>query len=320
MSDRGDYRSIYCSFWDDPDVHALGHLEYRVLTTLKGTLPASGLGVYYLTTLAERCAATAALVEVAIAALCAPLPGKSHGWVVRERNVAWIVNALRYEPTLTPANPKHRTYLSERLLAPLGKGRPIVEAFQRYYPEWFPGAAPVPQSDAIRMGIERVSDHSPFLSSPSLPDNASSFSRETPIVVDGETITEPASASIVLTAAANRGITERYGEQTRPILWSAGTTSSAVDDLTASGIPIDFARDAIYTACLALKGTRPPSSLNYFTGIVRDRWTAHQAHTLAASIMPNLLPAADRRSTPASVDAALEQWGRDADDKERKRA
>lgn len=38
MSDRGDYRSFYTAFWDDPDVHGLSDRAYRVLTTLKGTL------------------------------------------------------------------------------------------------------------------------------------------------------------------------------------------------------------------------------------------------------------------------------------------
>ena len=314
MSDRGDYRSIYCSFWDDPDVHALGHLEYRVLTTLKGTLPASGMGVVYLSQLAERCAAPVGDVEAALSALAAPLPGKSHGWIVRERNVAWIVNALRYEPTLSHANGKHRTYLSERLLAPLGKGRPIVDAFKRYYAEWFPDAVPGPldtPTDGNRNPIDRVSDHSPSQSIPSLSTTTAGLG-DAPVIVGqgsgvvGTVVGETMSAAVVLVSALNRGITERWGEQPNPIRYDAPTTLSFVEETDKAGVPVDFARKAVYTAVKRNTSlSRPPRAISYFTNHVIERWQAEQAKVTAASVPVEMLPDAPTKANPEDRAQAL---------------
>lgn len=276
MSDRGDYRSIYCAFWDDADVHTLSHLEYRVLTTLKGTLPASGIGVVYVSQLAERCAAPLEAVEAALSAL-----EKGPGWVVRERNVAWIVNALRFEPTLTPTNPKHRTFLL-RLLAPLGLDRPIVRRFQRYYPQWFPDAAPEPSptyKEGNAEGSDRVSNHSP-----SLPGTFRSVPAP---VVREESELDPKA---LLAAAANRGISERWGEQPSPIRWDHPATAEVLEMITTAKIPVDFARDAIYAAIPKLSLARPPRTLKYFSGIIQDAWIDRQAHADAKAVTPQSLP------------------------------
>lgn len=308
MSDeRGDYRSIYCAFWDDADLHALGHLEYRVLTTLKGTLNAAGIGVVYLNQLAERCHATPDQVRGAMDNLAKPMRGKKRGWIVREGNIAWIVNGLKYEPTLYSKNPKHRTFLAKRLLAPLGN-RPIVEAFKRYYSEWFRPLEEPAKDDAGEKAAsaesdsegnaegtgyptDRVSDPSPVLAVPVLSPSSSS-AREgvldpnpSPPVADA-----PMPPAVVLAAAANKAITEKWGEQPNPLKWDAPSTIEAVEAFAKAGVPVDFARDAIYTACLALKQDRPPKSVNYFVEAVMDRWKAKASNAAAASIAPNRLP------------------------------
>src|SRR4051812_19762819 len=96
-NDRGDYSALYRSFWDDEDVHRMSDAAYRVLTTLKGTLPPSGIGVVYASQLAERCGKSSADVEAALVELETPKPGARLGWIVRDRKgsskcVAWIVN------------------------------------------------------------------------------------------------------------------------------------------------------------------------------------------------------------------------------------
>jgi hypothetical protein len=149
---RGDYRSIFCAFWDDPDIHTLSHEAYRVLTTLKGTLPAAGIGVVYVSQLAERCNMEKAAVERAF--------GELADWIRRERNIVWIVRGLRYEPSLSSNDRKHQAYLRDRVLAPLG-AVPIVDAFKREYAEWFAPEEMPPEEDHGR-GNEGPSEQSPF--------------------------------------------------------------------------------------------------------------------------------------------------------------
>jgi hypothetical protein len=105
---------------------------------------------------------------------------------------------------------------------------------------------------------------------------------------------EPQSAAIVLVSAANRGIAERWGEQPSPILPTSGSTFEAIDELARNGVPVSFARDAIYTWCVAGAGAtsdgRPPRSLRYFVGHVTDRWTQSQALSAAATSDAHRLP------------------------------
>jgi hypothetical protein len=98
-------------------------------------MPASGIGVVYAAQLAERCRATPRQIEAALIELETRKPGQELGWIVRERNIVWIVNALRYEPNLYVTNEKHRTFVAKQLL-PLGDRLAIVNHFRRYYADW----------------------------------------------------------------------------------------------------------------------------------------------------------------------------------------
>ena len=283
MSDRGDYRSIYCAFWDDPDVHALSDRAYRVLTTLKGTLGAAGIGVVYLGQLAERCGCAPADLEAALLELEQSKPCADHGWIVRDRNVVWIVNALEYEPTLSASNANHRTYVRERLLAPLGR-RAVVERFIAYYPAWFPPSDPSPMPlGRVGDGSRSTVQSSPALSSPSRSRSQSTArAADDPPAVVG-VIGGESTAAVVLAAAANRGITERWGEQINPIRHNAPKTLEAVEQLARAGVPVAFARDAIYTWCTTTTKGEPPRTLTYFVGHVVDRWHASQEYAAAAT-------------------------------------
>jgi hypothetical protein len=279
VSERGDYRSTYCTFWDDPDVHGLSHLAYRVLTTLKGTLPASGIGIVYTSQLAERCGSvTHDEIAAALSELERAKPGESHGWIVRERNVIWIVNGLRYEPTLTSANGNHRKFLRERLLAPLGEKPQIVAAFRRYYAEWFTGAVPdLPETHAHGMPIpsERVSDHNPVQSSPIQSVDAADEARG---VVPGE----PELTALYLTIWANAAITERWGEQPNPFIQA--NSVNLAEALVAAGVEPQCARLSIYRQCRESQQGRHPRSVNYFRRGIEEDWQQELARrALAAS-------------------------------------
>lgn len=137
MNDRGEYRSLFVAFADDADVHALSGDAFKLLIMLKLTLPVTGIGVVYLSKLCDQVGCDRARLEGLMGELEAAKPGSDYGWIRRERNVVWIVNALRFEPNLAPANAKkHRPYI-QRLAAQLDARMTIVAAFRAHYPEWF---------------------------------------------------------------------------------------------------------------------------------------------------------------------------------------
>lgn len=103
---------------------------------------------------------------------------------------------------------------------------------------------------------------------------------------------EPADAAIVLSRAANRGITEKWGEQPNPIRADAGTSIEAVEMLRAEGVPIAYARDAMYTWCKTdgqTRDGRPPQSLKYLAKVIIPRWKASREHALATTSDAQLL-------------------------------
>lgn len=121
---------------------------------------------------------------------------------------------------------------------------------------------------------------------------------------DGHPGADPAT---VLAVAANRGITERYGEQPAPLRAAAGTSLRAVEELQSAGVPIPFARDAIYTAAKRLTLDRPPGSLRYFVRGVVEAWQLEEQSRASAALpapreRPNGRAAArdqlDPRTTP----------------------
>jgi hypothetical protein len=183
MSDRGEYRSFYVAVADDPDVHAMSDRAWRVLTMLKFTLPATGIGVVYAAQLAERCGCTPKQLDAALAELERPKPGEELGWIVRDRNVVWLVNGLRYEPTLSADNAKKHRPFVHRLVAQLGDKPDVVRRFKAYYAEWFPegnprgtGGESVPEpkaNDTLSVGYpkdnDRSSKHCTDLSCPDHP-------------------------------------------------------------------------------------------------------------------------------------------------------
>lgn len=141
---RGDYRPYYVAMADDADVQALSHIAFRVLWVLKQTLPASGIGVVYDAMVQARAGGISAdEVRAAYAELEAPKGDDARGWIVRERNVVWLVNGLRHTPSLFPNDPKHRTFI-RHLVAQVGESRPIVATFKAHYPDWFAADATTP--------------------------------------------------------------------------------------------------------------------------------------------------------------------------------
>lgn len=153
MSDRGEYRIFFASLADDPDFHALSGDAAKLLILLKLSLPATGLGVIYPSKLADQVNCDKAHLERLLAELATPKPGSDHGWIVRDRNVVWLVNALRFETNLTHTNVKKHVPYVRKLVATIDAKLPIVAAFKAYYHDWFDSP-----SNGNGKPIDRLSD------------------------------------------------------------------------------------------------------------------------------------------------------------------
>ncbi len=291
-SERGDYRSIYCSFWDDEDVHALSHLEYRILTTLRGTLPPAGIGVVYRAQLAQRCSVTVSEVDAALALLASPRPNRSVGWVQCEGAVVWIVDALRYEPSLSPKNSKHRANIRDRQLAPFGT-KPIAEAFRRHYREWFQEWV----SHDSGMGIPESGFPSPVHPIPSHPNPVQPLIDEdlAPEIV--QRIGEPRITATWLTIWANRAIIERWGEQTNPLSVGAPAQELAAELIDAK-VDWQIVRLSIYRQCRESKSDRPFKTVKYFTGGILQDCSAELSRRTIAAAGESPPPASDTAKAP----------------------
>lgn len=154
MNDRGEYRTIFCSFGDDPDVHALSGDAVKLLVFLKLELPPTGIGIAYTSMYAEKMQLNAAGLELVFEELERPKPASDFGWIARQRNVVWIVNALKFDVNLMPANKKKHVPYVHRLIAELDPKLDVVRTFKSHYREWFPNA---PKSN-WKPTLDRVSN------------------------------------------------------------------------------------------------------------------------------------------------------------------
>jgi hypothetical protein len=127
MSERGAFRSIHTVIVDGPDFQALSPGAKLVWYTLKMTLGPSGIDVVpaLVATLVERTGADEGQIKKALAQL------EANGWVRVERNVVWMIEALRHEPAFSLTNQGHRAKIRAHL-----SGLPhlaILDAFRAHY-------------------------------------------------------------------------------------------------------------------------------------------------------------------------------------------
>lgn len=132
MTRRGVYRGIFSSLIDDPDYQKLSSDARLVLLTLRLSAQAGAAAIFrvYVAVLAEQTGLESRDVEKALAEL-ATSPSSEKPWVVQEGPVVWVRNALRYDPNIRLADPKHVKSI-ERAVAALPR-LAIVANFCRYY-------------------------------------------------------------------------------------------------------------------------------------------------------------------------------------------
>lgn len=131
MSDRGSYRAIHSVTVDSPEFIDMGWQGQLVWFHLKLRLGPSGIGVLP--------AIEAVLGEATGGDRgCHPdtirqgiTDGMNAGFLVRERNVLWLRNALKFEPSMSLKNENHRKRIQKHI-AGLPKLK-IVNDFADYY-------------------------------------------------------------------------------------------------------------------------------------------------------------------------------------------
>lgn len=136
MSHRGEYRSIHTVLVDSPEFLDLSQEAQLIFFHLKLRLGPSGIGVLYPQML-EAVMPSESLSK-GLAELQA---GDEKAWLYVERNVFWIRNALRYEPSISLNHEKQRQGILNHLgsLPKLG----ICNRFADYY------GLPVPFADLV---------------------------------------------------------------------------------------------------------------------------------------------------------------------------
>ena len=132
MTRRGVYRGIFSSLIDDPDYQRLSSDARLTLLTLRLSAQAGAAAIFrvYMAVLAEQTGLEPRAVEKALVEL-ASSPSPEKPWVLQEGPVVWVRNALRYDPNIRLADPKHVKSI-ERAVAALPR-LAIVAKFCRYY-------------------------------------------------------------------------------------------------------------------------------------------------------------------------------------------
>lgn len=283
MSERGVYRSAFESLADDHDFQELTPLAQAVFWTLKLKLGQYGIAVFYVSTLAEiHRKATPAQITDALAELERAKPGRSHGWIRRERNVVWIINGLRFEPSITLENKNHRTG-ALRFARTLPQTT-LVQAFIQHYAL---DGTQQPSANGIPDGMgDAIGDR------PGMVGGITELELETE--PEQETETDPrARAAVVLSVAANKGLAE-HPKRPQPIariMASSGKSHEAADAILAAGVPLAFAESVVYELARTHSADGEVQTLKYFSPGVIRRWQQEQAGTAAKSAAaPSILP------------------------------
>lgn len=118
---------MYCSLVDSVDFQLLSAKARHVFLTARLSQQAGPAAIfrYYPGVLAEQTGLALREIEAAVRELV------DAGWARLEDGILWLVNALKYDPTMRLHNPKHRAAVLRALEAL--PGRPIVASFCKYY-------------------------------------------------------------------------------------------------------------------------------------------------------------------------------------------
>lgn len=130
---RGIWRGIYSSMTSHPDYQVLSSHARLTLLTLRlgGQSTIAGIGRVYMEALVAETGLSRRQVNAALCEL-EQKPSPEAPWIVRDENLIWIRNALRFDPTLTLNNSNHVPPV-QRAVAALPRSSQVVQRFRSYY-------------------------------------------------------------------------------------------------------------------------------------------------------------------------------------------
>lgn len=271
---RGEYRPIFEALFTGKDYRALSPDAKLTLLTLKGLCGAMGIKVWpaLAESLSELTGMPTSRVKTALASLT------SANWIEAEDGIVWIVRGLEFEPQISHGE-KHRSWF--RTAIDSLPRSPIVARMCAAYAHLFGYTPPIPH----RNPIDSLSiSHAIPTTSPSLSPSTSLSPTTATVHSQGErTIADDV---LLLTIAANAGISVKYGEQPNPIHYGHSGAIPAAEALRAEGVDVEFAHAVVFAYASTLTLDRPPRSLRYFTEYVIERWRAEKARRDATGYRP----------------------------------
>lgn len=271
MADKGEYRGVYVALVDSWEFQELTACARACLIVLKLKLGKTGIDVFYPETLPRYTGHTASDCTEAIREL------EEHRWIISERNVIWIRNGMRFDPSDPMASPNGRAGVANHLSSL--PSLPIVDQFAQYYglnrddPRADPEAPSKPLTEPLR----------------STEDGRRKTETETETTVLKLSARDPIeTAANEIMLAANRGMKDNpdIGDAYNPIPIGHGSRCVAIEWLSL-GVPADLAQRTVYERSRDWKPSgrrRQINTLAYFNAAVLEAFDRHQA---AQAEVPN---------------------------------
>lgn len=130
---RGLWRAVYASLVDHEDFRALSPNARLVLFVLRlgPSTTIASIFTYYPAVVQAQTGLSPRALEAALKEL-EQRPSPERPWIVRDRNVLWIRNGLRFDPNLSVSNDNHIVAI-RRTVAALPQRSVVVQQFLAYY-------------------------------------------------------------------------------------------------------------------------------------------------------------------------------------------
>jgi hypothetical protein len=281
VSDKGEYRSIYVSFVDSWEFQQLSTAARMCLFLMKMKLGKTGIDVFYPECLPRLSGLPADACDAALAELQAG----AEPWLIVERNVFWLRNGLKYDPSKPLSNPNGRKGTADHLRS-LPNLR-IVKDFAAYY------ALPEAGSPALS-GSPFEAPSKPLRSTEEVEVNGNGLTTTTTTqVCVGDDEVHEVALRAVRAANVGMGANPLINGAFNPIPEAHGDSYQAVADLLRSGVPAETILDVVDARARAYRPkqrNRQIATLTYLRDAIveeHERRTAVAAGLAAPPLQPN---------------------------------
>lgn len=292
MADKGEFRSIYVALLDSWEFQELSACARSCLTTLKLKLGKAGIDVFAPETLPRYTGFPAEACSAALGEL------QDARWILVERNVYWLRNGLRFEPSDPLSNSNGRKGIENHLktLPDL----PIVSAFAAYYGLKSPysGGGDGSPSGGASKGVGkplRTTDDG-IRKTEEVQSGSAREGREPDPIPEDVT-----GQAMLLIRTANRAMLDHPAidpDRFRPIPEGHGTLQDVIDWLQRDGVPLPVAQHAIRESVRDYAPGEEYAQIERMTYFARPIERAHARWKAGQLELPDLPPPSPREVIP----------------------